>query len=94
MRVQSVWSALGFETSASWGRRSYRSTYSMSSSSSRFSDFGRLPRKAVQVVAYQVSGRVLTLREQEASHGYAAGQMRWEDASSPAKLRRYVPRGA
>lgn len=39
----------------------------------KLSDFGRLERKAVRVVVYQGTGRVLTLREQEASRGYAAG---------------------
>jgi ATP-dependent DNA helicase RecG len=38
----------------------------------KFSDFGRLQRKAVRVVAYEGSGRTLTLREQETTGGYAA----------------------
>jgi ATP-dependent DNA helicase RecG len=39
----------------------------------RLSDFGRLQRKAVRVVVYQGTGRVLTLREQEGGRGYAGG---------------------
>lgn len=39
----------------------------------RLSDFGRLKRKAVRVVAYKGMGRVQTLREQEGTRGYAAG---------------------
>lgn len=36
-------------------------------------DFPHLQRKAVRVVVYQGTGRVLTLREQEGRRGYAAG---------------------
>lgn len=39
----------------------------------RLSDFGRLQRKAVRVIAYNGVGRVQTLREQEGNRGYAAG---------------------
>ena len=39
----------------------------------RLSDFGRLQRKAVRVIAYQGVSRVETLREQEGTSGYAAG---------------------
>lgn len=39
----------------------------------RLSDFGRLQRKAVRVIAYKGTSRVETLREQEGSRGYAAG---------------------
>lgn len=39
----------------------------------RFSDFGRLQRKAVRVIAYKGAGRIETLREQEGARGYAAG---------------------
>lgn len=39
----------------------------------RLSDFGRLQRKAVRVIAYEGIGRVRTLREQEGNRGYAAG---------------------
>jgi ATP-dependent DNA helicase RecG len=39
----------------------------------RLSDFGRLQRKAVRVIAYKGISRVETLREQEGNRGYAAG---------------------
>ena len=39
----------------------------------RLSDFGRLQRKAVRVIAYTGVNRVHTLREQEGNRGYAAG---------------------
>ena len=39
----------------------------------RLSDFGRLQRKAVRVIAYEGISRVRTLREQEGNRGYAAG---------------------
>ena len=39
----------------------------------RLSDFGRLQRKAVRVIAYKGASRVETLKETEGSRGYAAG---------------------
>ncbi len=39
----------------------------------RLSDFGRLQRKAVRVIAYKGTGRVETLKETEGNRGYAAG---------------------
>ena len=39
----------------------------------RLSDFGRLQRKAVRVMAYKGTSRVETLKETEGNRGYAAG---------------------
>lgn len=39
----------------------------------RLSDFGRLQRKAIRVIAYKGVNRVETLREQEGNRGYGAG---------------------
>lgn len=39
----------------------------------RLSDFGRLQRKAVRVIAYKGTSRVETLKETEGNRGYAAG---------------------